>query len=294
MTSEASSKQLLRELRKSSKSLGNSTRRQAIPWGKYLLIVVGLSFLGFVVVLPLGNIIYQAFAEGINAYWEGIWTPEGIHAISLTLIAIAIAVPLNTIFGILAAWVLARHQFFGKALLIGILDIPLTISPVIVGLMFILLFSNTEGLFKDWVVALNLKIVFALPGIILVTTFITLPYVVREVLPALQSLGLEQEEVAHTLGASPWQTFWRVVLPNIRWAVLYGVMLCTARAAGEFGAVSVVSGRVISETNTLTLHVEQLYMGYLTVAAFACSTLLMLVAIVTLICQEVMRRQVKQ
>lgn len=293
MTSEMSSK-LVGELGRNSKNLSNSARRQPFPWAKYLLITVGLGFLGLVVVLPLGNIIYQAFVEGINAYWQGIWTPEGLHAVSLTLVAIAIAVPLNTILGILAAWVLARHQFFGKTLLIGILDIPLTISPVIVGLMFILLFSTTEGLFKEWILALQLKIVFALPGIILVTTFITLPYVAREVLPALQSLGLEQEEVAHTLGASPWQTFWRVVLPNIRWAVLYGVMLCTARAAGEFGAVSVVSGRVISETNTLTLHVEQLYMGYQTIAAFACSTLLMVVAIVTLICQEVMRQQVKQ
>lgn len=265
-----------------------SDRSSSLPWAKYLLIAVGLSFLGFVVVLPLGNIFYQAFAEGITAYWQGIWTPEGIHAASITLIAIAVAVPLNTLFGILIAWVLAHHQLPGKALLIGVLDLPLTISPVIVGLMFILLYSNTERLFKDWVLALNWKIVFAIPSIILVTTFITLPYVAREVLPALQMLEPEQEAAAHTLGATEWQTFWRVVLPNIRWAVLYGVILCTARAVGEFGAVSVVSGRIISETNTLTLHVEQLYMGYLTVAAFATSTLLTLVAVITLIAQEVL------
>jgi sulfate transport system permease protein len=285
MTSDVGSKQLAPLWQRTSNS-------RSLPLAKYLLIAIGLGFLGLVVVLPLGNIFYQAFAEGIHAYWEGIWTPEGIHAISLTLIATAIALPLNTFFGILIAWVLARHQFPGKALLIGILDLPLTISPVIVGLMFILLYSNTEGLFKAWVLALHLKIIFALPGIILVTTFITLPYVVREVLPALQNLGLEQEEVAQTLGASPWQTFWRIVLPNIRWAVLYGVILCTARAVGEFGAVSVVSGRVINQTNTLTLHVEQLYMGYQTVAAFACSTLLTLVAVVTLVCQEILRQRI--
>jgi sulfate transport system permease protein len=285
MTSDVGSKELAPLWQRTSNS-------RSLPLAKYLLIAIGLGFLSLVVVLPLGNIFYQAFAEGIRAYWEGIWTPEGIHAISLTLIATAIALPLNTFFGILIAWVLARHQFPGKTLLIGILDLPLTISPVIVGLMFILLYSNTEGLFKAWVLALHLKIIFALPGIILVTTFITLPYVVREVLPALQNLGLEQEEVAQTLGATPWQTFWRIVLPNIRLAVLYGVILCTARAVGEFGAVSVVSGRVINQTNTLTLHVEQLYMGYQTVAAFACSTLLTLIAVVTLVCQEILRQRI--
>ncbi len=292
MTSEAPSSTVPVSEKKASGATGRD-RRSSIPWAKYLLIAVGLTYLGLMVVIPLGNIFYQAFVEGITAYWQGIWTPEGIHAIGLTLIAVAVAVPLNTLFGILTAWVLARQQFPGKTWLIGILDLPLTISPVIVGLMFILLYSSTEGLFKDLILAFNLKIVFALPGIILVTTFITLPYVVREVLPALQSLEQEQEEAAHTLGATPWQTFWRVVLPNIRWAVLYGVILCTARAVGEFGAVSVVSGRVIGETNTLTLHIEQLYMSYLTVAAFACSTLLTLIAVLTLIGQEILRQRVK-
>ena len=268
----------------------NKARSRSIPWAQYGLLTVGLGFLAIVVLIPLGNIFYQAFREGINAYWQGIWTPEGIHAMSLTLITVAVTVPLNTLFGILIAWVLARQNFPGKSFLIGCLDLPLTISPVIVGLMFILLFSTTEGVFKELVLALNLNIVFALPGIILSTIFITLPYVAREVLPALQMMGLEQEEVAHTLGATSWQTFWRIVLPNIRWAVLYGVILCTARAVGEFGAVSVVSGRIIGETNTLTLHVEQLYMDYLTVGAFACATLLTLIAVITLIAQELLQQ----
>lgn len=289
MTSETQARELSRQSARIARPA--KRRSQSVPWAKYGLIAVGLSFLAIVVLIPLGNIFYQAFSEGISAYWQGIWTPEGIHAISLTLITVAVTVPLNTLFGILTAWVLARQQFPGKTLLTGILDLPLTISPVIVGLMFILLFSTTEGFFKELILAMNINIVFALPGIILSTTFITLPYVAREVLPALQTLGLEQEEAAHTLGATPWQTFWRVVLPNIRWAVLYGVILCTARAVGEFGAVSVVSGRVIGETNTLTLHVEQLYMSYLTVAAFACSTLLTLVAVITLIAQEVLRER---
>lgn len=272
---------------------GPKARRSAFPWARYLLIGVGLAFLVVVVLLPLGNIFYQAFLEGTQGYWQGIGTPEGIHALSLTLIAVAIAVPLNTLFGILTAWVLARHSFPGKSLLTAILDLPLTISPVIIGLMFILLYSSTEGLFKDWVLALNVQIVFAVPGIVLSTTLITLPYVAREVLPALENLEAEQEEAAKTLGASSWQTFWRVVLPNIRWAVLYGVILCTARAVGEFGAASVVSGRVIGSTNTLTLHVEQLYMGYQTVAAFACSTLLTLVALITLVAQELLRQRIR-
>uniref|UniRef100_A0A832H1E7 Sulfate ABC transporter permease subunit CysW n=1 Tax=Oscillatoriales cyanobacterium SpSt-402 TaxID=2282168 RepID=A0A832H1E7_9CYAN len=293
MTSDTQSREVSRRTEKFSRKAQGRSQSKSIPWAKYGLIMVGLSFLAFVVLIPLGNIFYQAFLEGINAYWQGIWTPEGIHAISLTLITVAVTVPLNTLFGILTAWVLARQRFPGKPLLTGILDLPLTISPVIVGLMFILLFSTTEGLFKEIVLALNVNIVFALPGIILSATFITLPYVAREVLPALQTLGLEQEEAAHTLGASPWQTFWRVVLPNIRWAVLYGVILCTARAVGEFGAVSVVSGRVIGATNTLTLHVEQLYMSYLTVAAFACATLLTLVAVITLIAQELLRGRSK-
>lgn len=263
----------------------------SFPWQKYLLMSLGLGFLGFIVVLPLINIFYQAFSQGIAAYWRGINTPEAHHALFLTLFIISIAVPLNTLFGLLAAWVLARQNFFGKSFLIAIIDLPLTISPVIFGLMFILLFSPLDSLFKSWVVALKLEILFAWPGMVLVTTAITVPFVVREVLPALESLDLEQEESAITLGASSWQVFWRVVLPNIRWAVLYGVILCTARALGEFGAVAVVSGKIIGKTNTLTLHIEQSYANYETIGAFAGASLLTLVGLLTIVSNEVLHRQ---
>lgn len=267
------------------------SKRTKHPTGwAWLLIGLGLSFLLIVVGLPVINIFYQALHKGLIAYWQGIDTPQAWSAIRLTLIATVIALILNTTFGLVAAWVIARQEFWGKRLLLQLVDLPLTISPIIVGLMFVLLYSPLDSLFEPWVNQLDFKIIFALPGIILVTTFVTLPFVVREVLPALQELSLEQEESAKTLGASPWQVFWRVVLPNIRWAVLYGVLLTTARALGEFGAVSVVSGKIIGETNTLTLHVERLYLEYESVAAFACASLLGLVAVLTLVCQEVLRR----
>ncbi|AFY61727.1 sulfate ABC transporter permease subunit CysW [Synechococcus sp. PCC 6312] len=269
----------------------NRTRYQkTISAWDWLWIGLGLGFLALVVGLPVINIFYQAFNKGLLAYWQGINTPQAWHAIGLTLTAVVIAVPLNTLFGISAAWVIARQQFWGRKLLLQLVDLPLTISPIIVGLMFVLLYSPLGSLFEYWVNQWNVKIIFALPGIVLVTVFVTLPFVVREVLPALQDLGREQEESAKTLGANSWQVFWQVVLPNIRWAVLYGVLLSTARALGEFGAVSVVSGKIIGETNTLTLHVERMYLEYETIAAFACASLLGLVALLTLICQELLRR----
>lgn len=264
-------------------------QKQELPWGRYLLIALGLTFLSLVVVFPLVNIFYQAFAGGIQAYWAGITTPEALHAIFLTLVVVAVSVPINTFFGILIAWILARHQFPGKVLLLGILDLPLAISPTVTGLMIILLYSQTVGIFGSLLEAANIKVVFALPGIILTTLFVTLPFVTREVLPVLQNMGTEQEEAAQTLGASSWQTFWRVTFPTIRWGLLYGVVLCTSRAMGEFGAVSVVSGKLINETNTLTLHIERAYTEYQTVAAFACSSLLALLALFTLVGQELLR-----
>lgn len=264
-------------------------QKQRLPWGRYLLITLGLSFLALVVMFPLINIFYQAFAGGIQGYWSGITTPEALHAIFLTLVVVAVSVPLNTFFGILIAWILARHQFPGKLLVLGILDLPLAISPTVAGLMIILLYSQTIGIFGSLLEAANIKIVFALPGIILTTVFVTLPFVTREVLPVLQNMGTEEEEAAHTLGANSWQTFWRVTFPTIRWALLYGVVLCTARAMGEFGAVSVVSGKLINETNTLTLHIERAYTEYQTVAAFACSSLLALLALFTIVGQELLR-----
>jgi sulfate/thiosulfate transport system permease protein len=264
-------------------------RLQHLPWGRYLLIGLGLSFLAIVVLFPLLTVFYQAFASGIIAYWEGITTPEAQHAIALTLIIALVTMPVNTVFGIAVAWILARHQLPGKPILIGLLDLPLAVSPVVVGLMFILLYSPTAGIFGSWVEAVNLKIIFALPGMILTTLFVTLPFVAREVLPVFQSMGIEAEEAAQTLGADAWQTFWRVTFPSIRWAVLYGVILCTSRAIGEFGAVSVVSGKLIRETNTLTLHIEQVYTEYQTVAAFACASLLALLALLTLAAQGLLR-----
>ncbi|ARV62068.1 sulfate ABC transporter permease subunit CysW [Nostocales cyanobacterium HT-58-2] len=269
--------------------VSTKAKSQSLPWGRYLLIATGLSFLAIVVVFPLVNIFYQAFAHGIEAYLTGISTPEARHALFLTMAIALVAVPLNTGFGILIAWILARYSFPGKLLLLGIIDLPLAISPTVVGLMFILLYSHTAGLFGSWLEAANIKIIFALPGMILTTLFITLPFVVREVLPTLQSMELAQEEAAQTLGANSWQTFWRVIFPSIRWALLYGVILCTSRAIGEFGAVSVVSGKLIQETNTLTLHIERVYSEYDTVAAFACASLLAFLSLLTLIGQELLR-----
>lgn len=264
-------------------------KQRSFPWGRYLLIAIGLSFLAIAVVFPLLNIFYQAFAQGISAYLTGIRTPEARHAIFLTMAIALIAVPMNTGFGILIAWILARYSFPGKFLLLLIIDLPLAISPTVVGLMFILLYSHTVGIFGSWLEAANIKVIFALPGMILTTMFVTFPFVIREVLPTLQSMELAQEEAAQTLGANSWQTFWRVIFPSIRWALLYGVILCTSRAIGEFGAVSVVSGKLIGETNTLTLHIERVYSEYDTIAAFACASLLALLALLTLIGQELLR-----
>ncbi len=257
-----------------------------LPWGRYALITLGLSFLALVVLFPLFNILYQAFQGGLGAYWQGISNPEARSAIFLTLLVVIVVVPVNTVFGVLVAWVLARYQFPGKVIFLGILDLPFAISPVVAGMMHVILYSPTKGILGPWLESMHIRILFAPLGVILVTLFVTLPFVAREVLPVLQELGDEEEQAAATLGASPWETFWYVTLPNIRWALLYGVILCTARALGEFGAVSVVSGKLINQTETLTLHIEQVYSEYQTVAAFACASLLTLLAVVTLVIQE--------
>lgn len=267
------------------------SQKQSFPWARYLLITLGLGFLTLVVLLPLVNIFYQAFAGGISAYWAGLTTTEALHAISLTLTVVAIAIPINITFGLLIAWILARHQFPGKVFVLGIIDLPLAISPTIAGLMIILLYSPTNGIFGPLLEFFNIKVVFALPGIILTTIFVTLPFVAREVLPVLESLGTQEEEAAQTLGANSWQIFWRVTFPSIRLALLYGVVLSTSRGMGEFGAVSVVSGKLINETNTLTLHIERAYTEYQTVEAFACSSFLAIIAIFTLITQELLHKR---
>lgn len=259
--------------------------RQPSPYGKWALISLGFIFLALLVVFPLVNILVQALAAGWGAFMAGITTPEARHAIWMTLLISLWVVPLNTVFGVLTAWLLARYRFPGRLLILGLLDLPIAISPVVVGMLVMLTYSPTIGLIGPFFRSQGIQIVFAWPSMVLVTLFITFPFVVREVLPALQEHGHSAEEAAYTLGASPWQAFWRVTLPNIRWAVMYGVILCTARAIGEFGAISVVSGKVLRQTNTLTLHVQRVYGEFDTVAAFGASLLLSMIAVVTLVAQ---------
>jgi sulfate transport system permease protein len=265
--------------------------RTPTGWGPKLLIAAGLSFLTLVVLLPVLTVFVEAFSAGLAAYWGAITQPPAVHALQLTLLITAIAVPLNTVFGLLISWILARRSFRGQALVLALLDLPLSISPIVVGFMFILLFSPEMGLFADAVERSGVKIVFATPGLALTLLFVTVPFVAREVYPALQEVPREEEEAARCLGASSWRTFWSVTLPHIRPALIYGVILCTARAVGEFGAISVVSGKIINATNTLTLHVERTYLEYDGAAAFACASLLGSVALFSLLVQTLVRHQ---
>lgn len=270
------------------------TRSPAVSakaWQAYLLIGIGLTLLIAIVLLPLVVVFWEALREGLESYWQGIRQPEALHAIRLTLLITAIAVPLNTLFGVAIAWVLARQSFPGKAIVLALLDLPLSISPVVAGFMLILLYSPQIGWFADWVNRWGLKIVFATPGLVLTVMFVTIPFVAREVFPVLQTVSREDEEAAQSLGATTWQAFWRVTLPTIRPALLYGIILSTARAIGEFGAVSVVSGKIIGSTNTLTLHVERVYLEYQATAAFACASLLAIVALLTLVLQNWIQKQ---
>mgnify|MGYP000970697666 CR=1 FL=1 len=257
-------------------------RANAEPrWLRLALTAVGLGFLFFFLLLPLAAVFYEAFSAGWSAYTAALADPETLSAISLT-VTIAVAVlPFNIIVGIAAAWAIAKFEFRGKSLLITLIDLPFAVSPVVVGLVFLMLFG-TQGLLGDWLAAHNIKIVFALPGMILVTLFITFPFVARELIPLMQAQGRDEEEAAISLGATGWQMFRRVTLPNIKWGLLYGVILANARAMGEFGAVSVVSGHIRGETNTLPLHVEILYNEYNAVGAFAAASILALLALVTL------------
>lgn len=251
-------------------------------WVKMLLIGVGLGFVGIFLLLPLIAVFVQAFERGIGLYWEAITEPDALAAIKLTLLVSLIAVPLNTVFGVAAAWAIAKFEFKGKSLLTTLIDLPFAVSPVIAGLIFILLFG-AQGWFGPLASEHGIRIVFAVPGIILATMFVTFPFVARELIPLMQEQGKEEEESAITLGASGWQTFWRVTLPNIKWGLFYGVILCNARAMGEFGAVSVVSGHIRGLTTTMPLHVEILYGEYLFSAAFAVASLLTMLALVTLV-----------
>ena len=258
-----------------------SARRRSEP-GRLLLIAVALTFLGLFLVLPLLAVFAQALAKGIGAYMAAIADPMAWAAVKLTLMVAAIAVPFNLVFGVAAAWAIAKFEFRGKSTLITLIDLPFAVSPVIAGLIFILLFG-AHGWFGGYLRLHHIRVVFAVPGIVLATLFVTFPFIARELIPVMQAQGKDDEETALSLGANGWQTFWRVTLPNIRWGLMYGVLLCNARAMGEFGAVSVVSGHVRGLTNTMPLHVEILYNEYNYTAAFAVASLLALLALLTLV-----------
>jgi sulfate transport system permease protein len=262
------------------------------PWVKALLIALALSFMTLFLFIPLVTVFYEAFKKGAEVYLAAITEPDAVSAIKLTLIAAAISVPLNLVFGVAAAWAIAKFEFHGKNLLLTLIDLPFSVSPVIAGLIYVLVFG-LQGWFGSWFIDNDLKIIFAVPGIVLATVFVTFPFVARELIPLMQAQGIEQEEAARVLGANGWQMFWRVTLPNVKWALLYGVILCNARAMGEFGAVSVVSGHIRGQTNTMPLHIEIVYNEYQFAAAFAVASLLALLALVTLVLKYLVEQRVK-
>ena len=265
------------------------------PWVRRLLIGIALGFIGLFLVLPLIFVFTQAFSKGIGFYFHTITDPMAWSAVKLTLLAAAISVPLNCVFGVCAAWAIAKFDFRGKNILLTLIDLPFSVSPVIAGMIYVLVFGAQGWLglwlnadnptfpkLANWLIDHNFKIIFAVPGIVLATIFVTFPFVARELIPLMQAQGRNEEEAARVLGASGWQTFWRVTLPNIKWGLLYGVILCNARAMGEFGAVSVVSGKIRGQTNTIPLHIEALYDDYNFTGAFAVASLLAFLALVTL------------
>lgn len=250
-------------------------------WIKWGLIALTVAFLGFFLLVPLAAVFAEAFRNGITAYFGSFTNPDAISAIRLTLLTVAIAVPANLVFGLAASWAIAKFDFTGKNVLITLIDLPFTVSPVVSGLIYVLLFGM-QGWLGPWLAEHDTKVIFAVPGIVLATIFVTFPFVARELIPLMQEQGTEEEEAATVLGAGGLQTFWHVTLPNVKWALLYGVILCNARAMGEFGAVSVVSGHIRGKTNTIPLHVEILYNEYNFVAAFAVASLLALLALITI------------
>lgn len=271
-----------------------TTRRLGEPLiVRVVLITIALLFLALFLIVPVLSVFVQAFADGPAAYLHAITDPATLAAIKLTLIAAAVSVPLNTLFGLAASWAIAKFDFFGKTLLLTLIDLPFTVSPIISGLVFVVLFG-AQGFFGPFLIAHDIRIIFAVPGIVLATTFVTFPFVARELIPLMQAQGNDEEEAALVLGASGWQTFFRITLPKIKWGLLYGVVLCASRAMGEFGAVSVVSGHVRGHTNTLPLHVEILYDEYDFVGAFAVASLLALLGLVTLIVKRVVEAEEKR
>ena len=261
--------------------MSRKARLREPPAVKALLILAALSYIALMLLLPLGAVLAEALKKGLAVWFEAVKEPDARSAIWLTLTVAAIAVPLNTVFGIAAAWFISKYDFRGKPLLITLIELPFSVSPVVSGLVFVLLFG-AQGWFGEWLIDRDIEVIFAVPGLVLATVFVTFPFVARQLIPLMTMQGRANEEAALTLGASGWQTFWHVTLPNIRFALLYGVLLCNARAMGEFGAVSVVSGHIRGETNTMPLHVEVLYNEYNFVAAFAVASLLVVLGLVTL------------
>jgi sulfate/thiosulfate transport system permease protein len=252
------------------------------PWLRRTLLAVAIGFVALFLVIPLGAVFIEALRGGLRLYWAALTEPDALSAVRLTLLAAAIAVPCNVVFGLAAAWTIAKFDFRGKSVLTTLIDLPFAVSPVIAGLVYVLMFG-AQGWMGEWLADRDLRIIFATPGIVLATVFVTFPLVARELIPLMQAQGRDEELAALTLGAGGWKTFWRVTLPNAKWGLFYGVVLCNARAMGEFGAVSVVSGHIRGETNTIPLHVEILYNEYQTQAAFAVASLLTLLALLTML-----------
>jgi sulfate/thiosulfate transport system permease protein len=274
----------------SNANISTAKRRKPFPWVPVVLCSIAFLYLALFLFIPLATVFVEAFKKGVGFYFNAITEADTLSAIRLTLIAAAISVPLNLIFGIAAAWAIAKFDFRGKSLLITLIDLPFSVSPVISGLIYVLVFG-LQGWLGPWLDAHDIKIIFAVPGIVLATIFVTFPFVARELIPLMQAQGRDEEEAAAVLGASGWQTLWYVTLPNVKWGLLYGVILCNARAMGEFGAVSVVSGHVRGLTNTLPLHVEILYNEYAFAAAFATASLLAGLAVVTLIVKAIIEHR---
>jgi len=262
-------------------------------WVRWALIAIAVTFLGVFLFLPLAVVFSSALEKGFSVYLAALRESDAMSAIKLTLIAAGIAVPLNMFFGVTAAWAIGKFDFFGKSLLVTLIDLPFSVSPVVSGLIYVLIFG-LQGLLGPWLAVHDIKIIFAVPGIVLATLFVTFPFVARELIPLVESQGTEEEEAALTLGASGFQTFWRVTLPNIKWGLLYGVILCNARAMGEFGAVSVVSGHIRGRTNTMPLHIEILYNEYQFAPAFAVASLLALLALATLLAKTFVEWKARQ
>jgi len=273
--------------------MSSRMRHDAPWWVRHLLILAALAFAGVLLVLPILNVLSEAFARGLSGYWTALGDPDTLHAVFLTCFVAFIALAINLVFGVSAAWALTRYEFRGKSLLVTLIDLPFSVSPVVSGLIYVLTLGLQTKL-GAWLHEHDIQILFATPGIVIATTFVTFPFVARETMPVMEAVGADQEEAALTLGASGWQTFWMVTLPNIKWGVIYGAILCGSRAMGEFGAVSVVAGRVSGASHTMSLRVEQLYQDFQIQAAFTVASLLLFLAVVTLVIKSVVEWRIRK